>query len=56
MNAPPTDVPRYPGLRSRAMLAEMGWYVRYDPWPFVLDTAAGDGMVLGTVDGQRLFD
>jgi L-lysine 6-transaminase len=38
------------------MLAEMGRYVRYEPWPFVIDTAAGEGMFLGTVDGQRLFD
>lgn len=56
MTQPTDNLPRYPGPRSRAMLAEMGRYVRYDPWPFVLDTAAGDGMYLGTVDGQRLFD
>ena len=48
--------PRYPGPRSREMIAEMQRYVIYHPWPFVLDIAGGAGMSLATVDGQRLFD
>lgn len=48
--------PKYPGPRSRAMLEEMRRYVIYEPWPFVLDLPACEGMFLQTVDGQRLFD
>lgn len=38
------------------MLEELREYVVCDPMPFALDLAAGDGMWLQTVDGQRLFD
>ena len=48
--------PRYPGPRSREMIAEMQRYVIYHPWPFVLDLERCEGMFLATVDGQRLFD
>ena len=48
--------PRYPGPRSREMIAEMQRYVVYHPWPFVLDLAGCEGMTLATVDGQRIFD
>ena len=48
--------PCYPGPRSREMIAEMQRYVIYHPYPFVVDLEKGDGMFLGTVDGQRLFD
>ena len=51
-----TAQPRYPGPRSQAMLGEMARYVRYEPWPFVVDAAASQGMYLATIDGQRLFD
>jgi L-lysine 6-transaminase len=53
---PITPAPNYPGPRSRAMLDEMRRYVLYDPWPFVVDVGAGDGMFLQTVDGQRILD
>ena len=48
--------PRYPGPRSREMIAEMQRYVIYHPWPFVVDIGRGLGMSLATVDGQHLFD
>ena len=48
--------PRYPGPRSREMIAEMQRYVIYHPWPFVVDIEHGTGMSLATVDGQHLFD
>lgn len=48
--------PRYPGPRSREMIAEMQRYVIYHPWPFVVDLERCEGMYLATVDGQRLFD
>ena len=48
--------PRYPGLISQSMIAEMQRYVIYHPYPFVIDLAGCDGMTLATVDGQRLFD
>lgn len=38
------------------MLDEMRRYVIYDPWPFVVDVAASEGMFLQTVDGQRIID
>ena len=48
--------PRYPGPRSRELIEEMQRYVVYHPWPFVMDLAQCEGMFLGTIDGQRLFD
>ncbi len=48
--------PRYPGPRSREMIAEMQHYVIYHPWPFVVDLEHSAGMSLATVEGQRLFD
>jgi len=48
--------PRYPGPRSREMIAEMQRYVIYHPWPFVVDLEQSAGMSLATVEGQRLFD
>ncbi len=48
--------PRYPGPRSREMIAEMQRYVIYHPWPFVVDLEHCEGMYLATADGQRLFD
>ena len=50
------DFPRYPGPRSRDMIAEMQRYVVYHPWPFAVDLEECDGMTLATVDGQRIFD
>jgi L-lysine 6-transaminase len=38
------------------MIAELGRYVIADPYPFVVDLARCDGMWLGTVDGERIFD
>ena len=52
----PSQQPRHPGPRSQAMLDEMARYVRYEPWPFVVDVAGSAGMYLATIDGQRLFD
>jgi L-lysine 6-transaminase len=48
--------PRYPGPRSRALIAEMQRYVVYHPWPFVVDLEGCAGMTLATVDGQKIFD
>jgi len=48
--------PAYPGPASAAMIAELDRYVIADVKPFVLDLAAGGGMWLSTVEGQRLFD
>jgi len=48
--------PRYPGPKSREMIAEMQRYVVYHPWPFALDLAGCSGMSLATVDGQTVFD
>lgn len=47
---------RYPGPVSAAMIDELNRYVVVEPQPFALDLAAGEGMWLATVDGQRLFD
>jgi L-lysine 6-transaminase len=49
-------IPRYPGLISQTMIAEMQRYVVYHPWPFAVDLARCSGMFLATVDGQRIFD
>ena len=57
MQGESTEAPtRYPGPRSREMIAEMQRYVIYHPWPFVVDIEHGTGMSLATVDGQHLFD
>ena len=49
-------MPRYPGPKSREMIAEMQRYVVYHPWPFAVDLAGCAGMSLATVDGQTVFD
>jgi L-lysine 6-transaminase len=57
--SPSTAVPgraRFPGPASAAMLAELGRYVIADVFPFVVDLERCEGMWLGTVDGQRIFD
>lgn len=46
----------FPKPISRAILDEMGGYVIFDPYPFVLDLEKGHGMYLTTVDGDELFD
>lgn len=38
------------------MLEELRRYVIAEPQPFCVDLAASEGMVLATVDGDRLFD
>ena len=38
------------------MLEELGHYVIADVYPFVVDLARCEGMWLGTVDGDRIFD
>lgn len=38
------------------MLGELASYVIATPYPFVLDLEACEGMMLATIDGQRLFD
>lgn len=48
--------PGYPGPVSAAMIAELGRYVIADVKPFVVDLERCEGMWLGTVDGQRIFD
>ncbi len=47
---------QFPGPVSKQMLDELGAYVISHPHPFVLDLEKCEGMWLGTVDGQRLFD
>lgn len=47
---------RLPGPISATMLAELRRYVIADPYPFVVDLPHCQGMVLATVDGQRLTD
>jgi L-lysine 6-transaminase len=47
---------RYPGPKSAALIGELRHYVISDPYPYVIDLAASEGMWLATVDGQRLFD
>ncbi len=47
---------RYPGPKSQVQLEELRRYVIADPYPFVLNLAAGEGLWLATVDGQRVFD
>jgi L-lysine 6-transaminase len=47
---------KYPGPKSAAMIDELRRYVISDPYPYVIDLAASEGMWLATVDGQRLFD
>jgi len=46
----------FPGPISAQMLDELGKYVIAEPYPFVLDLEACEGMYLATVDGQKLFD
>ena len=50
--AVPSTPLRYPGPRSREMIAEMQRYVVYHPWPFAVDLEGCEGMTLATVDGQ----
>src|SRR5512138_3481597 len=47
---------RYPKPASAAMIEELGQYVVADVYPFVVDLDRCDGMWLGTVDGDRIFD
>lgn len=46
----------FPGPASAALIEELGRYVIADVKPFVVDLARCEGMWLGTVEGQRLFD
>ncbi|MEP6756930.1 MAG: aminotransferase class III-fold pyridoxal phosphate-dependent enzyme [Chthonomonadales bacterium] len=46
----------FPGPIGKSFIDEIQKYVLADPFPFTLDLAAGSGMWLQTVDGQRLFD
>ncbi len=46
----------FPGPVSAAMIAELSQYVITEVYPFVVDLARCDGMWLGTVDDQRIFD
>ncbi|WP_031235981.1 aminotransferase class III-fold pyridoxal phosphate-dependent enzyme [Asticcacaulis sp. AC402] len=46
----------YPKARSAAMLEELGRYVIAEPYPFAVDLAHSQGMILATVDGDRLTD
>ena len=48
--------PSFPGPRSAAMIERLRKLVLTEPYPFVIDLAASEGMWLATVDGQRLFD
>ncbi len=52
----PARVDAWPGPLSAAMIEELNRYVIADLYPFVIDLAQCEGMWLGTVDGQRLFD
>jgi L-lysine 6-transaminase len=47
---------KFPGPASAAMIDELSRYVIADVHPFVVDLARCEGMWLGTVDGQRIFD
>jgi L-lysine 6-transaminase len=46
----------FPGPKSAAMIEELCRYVIADLYPFVVDLERCQGMWLGTVDGQRVFD
>ena len=46
----------YPKTQSAALLEELGRYVIAEPYPFVVDLAASRGMILATVDGDRITD
>lgn len=46
----------FPGPVSAGMIQELNRYVIVDVHPFVVDLAQCEGMWLGTVDGQRIFD
>ncbi len=50
------SVSSMPGPSSRALLEELGRYVKADPFPFAVDLARCEGMYVMTVDGERLFD
>jgi L-lysine 6-transaminase len=50
------DAGDLPGPASAAMIEELNRYVIVDVHPFVVDLARCDGMWLGTVDGDRIFD
>jgi len=47
---------QFPGPVSAAMIEELNRYVIVDVHPFVVDLERCEGMWLGTVDGQRIFD
>lgn len=51
-----SDPKKFPGPVSVEMIEELNRYVIVDVHPFVVDLARGEGMWLGTVDGQRIFD
>ncbi len=50
------NAPAFPGPIGAAMIQELSRYVIADLYPFVIDLDRCDGMWLGTVDGQRIFD
>lgn len=46
----------YPKPQSQAMLDELAQYVISEPYPFVVDLEHSRGMVVATVDGDRITD